>query len=80
MMDRIKTRHIVLLALIGILCAVAAFYFYSDERQDKAFIRAYEEKQDFAPLVSMINDNLFWLSERPDFSPEQFLILPRAKL
>lgn len=75
MRDKIKFRHIMLLALIGVLSATAIFYFNSDAKQDKAFIRSYDEEKDFAPLVSIINDNLFWLSERPDFAPEQFLIL-----
>ena len=74
-MNRFKIRHIILLAFIGLLSAAAVFYFNSDAKQDKEFIRAYDEAKDFAPLVGMINDNLFWLSERPDFSPEQFLML-----
>jgi len=75
MLDRIKLRHFLLLAFLGICSAGALFYFYSDEKRDKALIRSYDQEKDFAPLVAMINDNLFWLSERPDFSPEQFLIL-----
>ena len=75
MLDRIKIRHIVLLGLIGLMCVAGVFYFYSDEKRDKAFIRDYNQEKDFAALVTMINDNMFWLSERPDFSPEQFLML-----
>jgi len=75
MINRIKFRHIVLLAFLGLLSATAIFYFYSDQRQETSFIRSYDQEKDFLPLVALINDNMFWLSERPDFSPEQFLTL-----
>jgi ribosomal protein S18 acetylase RimI-like enzyme len=75
MAPKIQKRHLLLLILLGLACAGVIFYYFSDQRQSTDFIRAYDQEKDFAPLVSMINDNMFWLSERPDFSPEQFLLL-----
>lgn len=72
-MDRFRKRHIALIILMGILMAAAVFYFNSDDRQDTAFIRDYDPDKDFVALVNLINANMFWLSENPDFSAEKFL-------
>jgi ribosomal protein S18 acetylase RimI-like enzyme len=75
MINRLKLRHIILIFLAALLCAAALFYFYSDAEEKNSFIRPYDSDKDFAALVTLINENIFWLSERPDFSPEQFLNL-----
>jgi ribosomal protein S18 acetylase RimI-like enzyme len=75
-----KTHHVLLLVLLALISCALVFYFYSDQKQDHAFIRSYDEKKDFAALVNMINDNMFWVSERPDFPPEEFLALRAPNL
>lgn len=74
MVSRVKKHHIVLMILLGVLAALSIVYLVNDSPPDPNVIRAYDEKKDFAALTPMIKENLFWLSERPDFSAEKFLM------
>jgi|HubBroStandDraft_1064217.scaffolds.fasta_scaffold513014_2 ribosomal protein S18 acetylase RimI-like enzyme len=73
MLNRIKKRHIVLVSLLALISLWAVFYFNGDEPNIIA-IRAYEEK-DFKPLLKIMNDNLFWISEHADLNTEKVLTL-----
>jgi ribosomal protein S18 acetylase RimI-like enzyme len=75
MLNRITKRHIALLSLLSILAGVGIFYLRSDQQQNSPVLRAYDADKDFRPLVKLINDNKFWVSERPDLSPEKVLTL-----
>lgn len=73
MIDRIKKRHLVLLSLLTIAAIASVFYLQSDRSKDASPIRPYAEA-DFAPMVKLMNDNKFWITERgPEFSPEKVL-------
>lgn len=74
MLDQIRKRHFVLLALLGLLAALGIIYFANDASKEANVIRHYEHEKDFDALVPVIRENMFWLSERPDFSPEKFLM------
>jgi ribosomal protein S18 acetylase RimI-like enzyme len=74
MLDRISKRHIIFLSLLSMLAVASIFYFKSDQYQDTATIRSYEHEKDFIPLVQLINENKFWISERRDFSAEKMLL------
>lgn len=74
MLNRIKKRHIVLLtALIG-LSIIAILYLRTDQNGKIGIVRPYDDNKDFHAIVKLVNDNKYWISERPDFSPEKMLI------
>ena len=73
MISRIKKRHIALLTLLALLGTATIFYLQNDQQKDSSKIRAYDEVKDFVPLVKLINDNQFWLSETSDLAPERLL-------
>jgi ribosomal protein S18 acetylase RimI-like enzyme len=73
MASRIKKHHIALLVL---LCASLSFYLFylkNDLEYGDAKLRPYETSKDYRPLVKLINDNMFWVSEHPDLSAENVL-------
>lgn len=72
MLDRIKKRHIALLILLAIGAAFTIFYFNSDQPKDPVSVRSYEKK-DFQPVLKIMNDNKFWISEHADLSGEKVL-------
>lgn len=74
MLSRIKKRHLVLMTLLGIFLGLGVFFLVNDQDKDANIIRAYDQNKDFDPLISIIKDNMYWLSERPDFSAEKFLL------
>ncbi|HXW53112.1 MAG TPA: GNAT family N-acetyltransferase [Myxococcota bacterium] len=74
MPGRIKKRHIALLGLFAALAVFTVFYLQNDQDEQSVFIRPYEEERDFQPLVRLMNDNKYWISENPEFSPEKMLI------
>lgn len=75
MLDRIKKRHIILLGLLSVLAIASLIYLQNDQETDPSFIRPYDQEKDFQPLVKLMNENMFWVSERPEFSPEKVLTL-----
>lgn len=74
MLDRVKKRHIALLILLGLLATLSIVYISNDQPKENISIRRYDQAKDFEALVAIINADLYWLSERPDFSPEKFLL------
>lgn len=74
MLSRIKKRHIALMILLGLVAALGLFYFVSDQQKAATVIRPFIKEKDFEPLVKIVKDNLYWLSERPNFSAERFLL------
>lgn len=72
MINRIKKRHIALLALLTLVAIGVIFYLNSDQPNNGVAIRAYEDK-DFAPVLKIMNDNLFWISEHSDLATEKVL-------
>lgn len=76
MLSRIKKRHFVLLGLLVVLLGVGVFLWQNDDQKNGAFLRDYDAARDFQPLLKLMNDNKFWVAERPaDFSPEKVLTL-----
>jgi|SRR5579871_97537 len=74
MFSRVKKRHIALLCLLAALAVFAVFYLQNDQTEQALVIRPYEQDKDFRPLVRIVNDNLYWISENPDFSAERMLL------
>lgn len=68
-----KKRHIVLLVLLGLIASSYFFYLRNDLTYSEAQLRTYEHAKDYRPLVKLINDNMFWVSETPDLSAEKVL-------
>lgn len=73
MVSRINKRHIILMTLFGLL-AIGIIIFATGPNKETTVIRHYDDKKDFEALVPIIRDNMYWISERPDFSPEKFLM------
>lgn len=73
MLDRVKRRHIVLLSLLAVIGVVSLFYLQSDRETSLSKIRPYDPQKDYLPLVKLMNDNKFMITERPEFSPEDTL-------
>ncbi len=74
MLSRVNKRHIALLCLLSALAVFAVFYLRNDQSEQSTLIRPYEQDRDFQPLVRLMNDNKYWISENPQFSPEKMLI------
>lgn len=75
MLSQLKKRHLALLALLGLGLAFSIVYLRNDREEAGSIVRSFEQERDFKPLVKVINDNKFWLSERPDLSAERVLML-----
>lgn len=75
MISRVNKRHIVFLTMLAIVSAGIVIFYQSDRKGPSFFIRSYDEKKDYEPLVLMINKNKFMISENPDFSAERFLTM-----
>jgi ribosomal protein S18 acetylase RimI-like enzyme len=73
MLNRIKKHHVVFLSLLAVI-AIASLFYLQNDQQGTAFIRSYERDKDFLPLVKLMNENKYWISERANFSPEKMLI------
>lgn len=75
MLNRIKKRHIALLVLLAVAAVATVFYLRTDQNGNLFVVRPYDQEKDFHALVKLMNDNKYWISERPDFSPEKTLLL-----
>lgn len=73
MKKKVKKHHIILLLFLAALSAVSVFWFRGDSKDQNIVLRFYEESKDYTALVAIMEDNLFWLSERKDFSPHRIL-------
>lgn len=74
MLSRMKRRHWALLVLLALLAGLSIIYFGADQPKSNVAIRAYEER-DFSPLLKIMNDNLFWISEHSDLATDKVLTL-----
>lgn len=74
MLNRIKKRHIALMILLALLAVAAVFYLNSDQPKSSLAVRPYENS-DFKPVLKIMNDNMFWISEHSDLSAEKVLTL-----
>lgn len=75
MLSRIKKRHIALICLLAALATLSIIYLQSDQENGSVVVRSYDQDKDYQPVVRMIKENMFWMSESPDFSPEEALTL-----
>lgn len=74
MLKRLKKPHLALLGLLALLAIGGIFYLRHDQNGRTYVIRPYDHDKDFQPIVNLVNANKYWVSERPDFSPEKMLI------
>lgn len=76
MLNRIRVRHIALMVMLAVVSGLAIFFYSSDQDRGGDYVmRPYDEAKDFQPLVKLMKDNLFWISETHDFQPEKMLAL-----
>lgn len=67
---RILASFLAISGLVGFL----ALWQFSMNKEKAFIIRPFNQETDFEPLRVLINDNLFMLSENPDFATEKFLL------
>ena len=63
--------YIICLAIILAAIGYGLFFYFNSK---KVIIRDFIEEKDFVPLVKLMNNDLFLLSENRDFSPERVLL------
>lgn len=74
MLNYIKKRHLVFFVLLSALAIGSFIYLQDDSSKETAHIRPYDQEKDFKPLVKLMHDNMFWVSETSNFSPEKMLL------
>lgn len=68
----VSKRHVAYLCILSLSLCGLVFWLYNDNPKPKVKIVSYDERY-FDPLVKIMTDNHFWISERREFSPHRVL-------
>jgi ribosomal protein S18 acetylase RimI-like enzyme len=73
MANPIKRRHIAYLTALILSSAAVFFWAQNDISTAHVVVRPYEATRDYEPLVRIMTENHFWISERQEMSPQRVL-------
>lgn len=68
----LSKRHVAYLCILGLSLGGLVFWLYNDSPKPNVKIVSYDERY-YDPIIKIMTENHFWISERRDFSPHRVL-------